>query len=160
MAELIGNIRNTPRAVIIKDDQLLLIRKFCELRGERFALPGGAQDLGESLIDALKRECLEEINTNVSVGALLHVADCLKLKDSQPPTRRHLLEYFFLCSVPDDYVPSSGHHPDKHQTGVDWISLTEIAHTPLLPRYHKRVLFRQQAQQPDFYLGQFDDSSH
>ena len=74
MENLTPVIRNAVRALIIREGRILLLRKEDE-RGERFALPGGAQDLGETLEQALNRECQEEIGTGVQIIDLVHVAD-------------------------------------------------------------------------------------
>ena len=128
-------IRNAVRALIRQDNNILLLRKDgYEIGGERFALPGGGQDLGETLEQALKRECLEEIGTRVEVHKLVYVADCFKPRDTSPRSTRHLVEFLFACTVPDDYVPVNGHHPDKHQVEVVWIRLDGLADMPLYPR--------------------------
>ena len=133
MDNLLPDIRNAARAVIIRNEQLLLLRKEGGGKPERYALPGGGQDTGETLQQALVRECQEEIGTTVSVGKLLFVADFFKQRDSSPPSTRHVLELMFQCSVPGDYMPSSGHHPDKHQTGVVWMPLDDLERIQLFP---------------------------
>lgn len=130
---LLPDIRNAARAVITRNEQLLLLRKEGGGRPERYALPGGGQDTGETLQQALVRECQEEIGTTVSIDRLLFVADFFKLRDSSPPSTRHVLELMFQCSVPGDYTPTSGHHPDKHQTGVVWMPLGELERVQLFP---------------------------
>lgn len=130
---LLPDIRNAARAVIIRHDRLLLLRKEGGGKPERYALPGGGQDTGETLQQALVRECQEEIGTTVSVGKLLFVADFFKQRDSMPPSTRHVVEMMFLCTVPGDYMPTSGHHPDKHQTGVVWMPLGELEQIVLYP---------------------------
>ena len=50
--------RNSAKAVILKDNKLLAIEKV-DRDGQWYLLPGGGQEFGETLIDALKRECLE-----------------------------------------------------------------------------------------------------
>ena len=128
-------IRNAVRALILQDTHILLLRKDgYEKGGERFALPGGGQDIGETLEQALNRECAEEIGTRVEIRDLVYVADCFKPRDTQPGSTRHLVEFLFACTVPDDYVPINGHHPDKHQVEVVWASLDELAGMPLYPR--------------------------
>ena len=59
MENLTPGIRNAARAVILREGSILLLRKNGSGGGERFALPGGAQDLGETLEQALNRECLD-----------------------------------------------------------------------------------------------------
>jgi len=127
-------IRNAVRALIVRDDRVLLLRKEGGGQGERFALPGGAQDPGETLLEALQRECQEEIGTQVDIGDLLTVADYFKQRDTQPPSTRHLLEFLFSCNVPQDYIPQNGHHPDKCQVEVIWARLSDLDQIMLFPR--------------------------
>lgn len=122
------------RAVIVRDAQVLLLRKQGGGQGERFALPGGAQDLGETLAQALNRECQEEIGTAVEIVRLLHIADYFKHRDTVPPSRRQLLEMLFECTVPPDYRPENGYRPDKHQVEVVWMPLDDLPVITLLPR--------------------------
>ena len=84
MKQLVPGIRNTVRAVIVRDDRLLLVHNRGDDGEDRFALPGGAQDLGETLAQTLQRECLEEIRSAVAIGPLLHVADYFKPRRSEP----------------------------------------------------------------------------
>lgn len=158
MAELIPEIRNAARALIVRQEKILLLRKEGGGRGERFALPGGAQDPGETLKEALNRECLEEIGTSVDIGDLIHVADFFKLRDTQPPTRRHLVEFLFQCTIPDDYSPRNGHRPDKHQVDVVWAELGALAQlAPLFPQYLSTCIPYHEDADTDLYLGAFYD---
>jgi ADP-ribose pyrophosphatase YjhB (NUDIX family) len=131
---LIPGIRNAARAVIVRDAQILLLRKQGGGQGERYALPGGAQNLGETLAQALDRECQEEIGTAVEIVRLLHIADYFKLRDTEPPSRRQLLEFLFDCTVPSGYTPRNGHRPDKHQVEVVWMPLDDLPAVNLQPR--------------------------
>ena len=133
MENLDPSIRNAPRALIVRDGQILLLRKQGGERGERFALPGGAQDPGETLQDALNRECLEEIGTRVQIHDLVGVADYFKPRDTRPPSTRHVVEFLFECTVPEDYTPHNGHRPDKHQLEVVWAELAGIGDMVLQP---------------------------
>ena len=126
-------IRNAPRALIIRDDRILLLRKRDEIKGERFAPPDGAQEPGETLEQALNRECREEIGTDVTILDLLHVADYFKPRATVPPSTRQLVEFLFSCDVPDDYHAHNGHRPDKHQIEVVWTPLNVLRDIPLLP---------------------------
>ncbi|MES9904946.1 MAG: NUDIX domain-containing protein [Sedimenticola sp.] len=157
MDNLLPTIRNAARALIIQENRILLLRKEGGGRGVRFALPGGAQDTGETLHQALIRECLEEINVAPAVHSLVHVADFFKQRDSQPPTIRHLVEFLFLCSVPDTYSPQSGSHPDKHQVDVVWIEINQLAQLPLFPRAFKPYLQSLGQGDTPVYLGGMND---
>ena len=157
MSDLIPGIRNAARALIIRDNRVLLLRKVGGGRGERYALPGGAQDTGETLEQALQRECEEEIGSRVEVKKLLHVADFFKVRDSQPPTRRHLIEFLFLCTISADYQTRNGIRPDKHQVEVVWAELENVTDLTLFPRFLSTCI------PPDstrsLYLGSFHDQA-
>ncbi len=153
---LLPEIRNAVRAVILRQGEILMLRK---RRGDdfKFALPGGAQDPGETLVDALVRECREEIAAVVEVGELIHVADYFKPRATEPPTTRHLVEFLFRCSVPAGYRPQSGHHPDKSQVGVEWVALDDLARLTVTPPGYAAVLgAAARLERPAGYLGTID----
>lgn len=157
MTDLQLPIRNAARAVIIRHGRLLLLKKVGGNRPDRYALPGGAQDPGESLAFALQRECEEEIGTQVEIGRLAHVAEFCKQRDTEPPSKRHLVEFLFLCSVPDGYRAQSGHRPDKHQVDVVWMELDGLPTAPLFPAYLRDCLVGPESAEDPFYLGMFHD---
>lgn len=156
MENLLPEIRNAARALIVRDGCILLLRKAGYPDGERFALPGGGQDPGETLQQALLRECREEIGTEVLIHDLIHVADYFKPRDTDPPSMRHLVELLFRCEVPDSYVPVNGDHPDKHQVEVVWIHLDSLPDLPLFPRSLAAYLGRRYATAPNVYMGVLD----
>jgi ADP-ribose pyrophosphatase YjhB (NUDIX family) len=123
---LLPETRNAVRALIVKNDRVLMLRKDGGERGEGFALPGGSQDVGETLHEALERECFEELGVRVEIGDLLHVADFFKEKRTEPPATRHQVEFLFDCSLPADYRPGNGPKPDRTQIEVVWVPLGEL----------------------------------
>jgi len=156
MENLLPVIRNAARALIVRDDRILLLRKLGYSDGERFALPGGGQDPGETLQQALLRECEEEIGTQVQVHDLIHVADYCKVRDTDPPSIRHLVEFLFRCEVPDNYAPVNGEHPDKHQVEVVWARLDALPDMPLFPRSLAVFLGQRYGTAPNVYMGVID----
>ena len=156
MESITPPIRNAARALILQEDNILLLRKDGYEKGERFALPGGGQDLGETLERALYRECMEEIGTRVEICDLVYVADYFKPRDTTPGSTRHLVEFLFACTVPDDYVPVNGHHPDKHQVEVVWVRLDALADIPLYPRSLAPHLADSAESTDTVYLGTLD----
>ena len=153
MSELSPPIRNAARALIVRNQSVLALRK----TEGRYALPGGGQDPGESLHQALQRECREEIGCQVSIDTLLTVADYLKPRNSKPGYHRHVVEFLFLCHVDKDYQPRNGPKPDKRQVDVEWLPLDTVAQVEFTPGFLKTVLPQLQ-QQREIYLGQFDDT--
>ena len=157
MQNLTPDIRNAVRAVIVRNDRLLLLKKDGGDRGERYALPGGAQNLGETLAQALIRECQEEIGSAIEILALMNVADHFKTRETDPPSTRHMVEFLFRCSVPDDYVPHNGIKPYKSQTDVAWVSLARLAEIPMHPEslshWLPEGILRDSTLYPGIYLG-------
>ncbi len=149
---LIPGIRNAVRAVISRDDSVLLQRKIDDNGTERYALPGGAQEHGERLTEALQRECEEEIGTRVEVIDLLFVGDYFKPRETSPPTTRQLLEFLFICSVDPDYQPQNGPHPDKHQVEVVWVPFDTLDGINLVPAGYVELLRQQKSSR--VYVGQ------
>jgi len=152
MTELIPGIRVAVRAVIARDDAVLVQHKVYDNGSERFTLPGGAPNLGETLVEGLERECLEEIGSTVDVGELLHVADYFKPRDTVPPTKRQQVEFLFRCDVPGDYQPQNGPHPDKHQKDVLWLQVSELCHKGFIPKSLSGVIAQSIPGEP-VYLG-------
>jgi len=65
------SLRNSVKAIIIEKNKILFIQQKAPDTGEVFyVLPGGGQNGGETFIDTIKRECLEELGADVSVGEL------------------------------------------------------------------------------------------
>lgn len=126
MTETLERIRITPRAVIVNENEILLQHKVYEDGSERYVLPGGAIEPGETIEQALIRECQEEIGTIIMVEKLLHVADFFREKKTTPPTRRQQVELLFQCRVPENYLAQNGPAPDKHQVAVEWVALSQL----------------------------------
>lgn len=142
MTRLEPSIRNAVRAVILDGDHILLQQKCYQDGSRRLALPGGRQEVQETLVEALRRECHEEIGAQVSVGELLYLADWFKPRPGEPATTRHLVEFLFRCELPVGYRPHNGPRPDKHQVGVAWVPLASLDDARLAPAGMASVLQR------------------
>lgn len=155
MDDLLPGIRVSVRAFIRREDRFLVQKKHYEDGTERYCLPGGALDPGETLDRGLKRECLEEIGCDVDVIDLIHAADYFKTKDIEPPNRRQQVELIFSCSVPDDYEAQNGPHPDNHQVAVEWMNIADLCHKCFTPQGLSEVLGQSIPKAP-IYLGLID----
>ena len=155
MINTFKNIRNGVRAVIKSSHGILFIQKKNEVHGEYFVLPGGIQTPGESLIDALRRECREEIGAEITVGSLLHVGDRYKVNSKASGAYQHNVEFLFSCHVGPDYQPQNGSAPDKKQMAVLWLPLEQLLTTRLRPHSLAKVLIA--PSQLPLYLGAMGD---
>ena len=149
---LIPGIRNAVRAVITRDNAVLMQRKIDDYGTEHYALPGGAQEHGERLTDALQRECEEEIGTRIEIVDLLFVGDYFKVRQTTPPSTRQLLEFLFACQVAPDYEPRNGPRPDKHQVDVLWVPVAELPLLTIRPADYADLLLKQNRSR--VYVGQ------
>jgi 8-oxo-dGTP pyrophosphatase MutT (NUDIX family) len=58
-------VREAARAIVFDDNNLVALLH--ATKNEYYKLPGGGIEAGENKIEALKRECLEEIGCNVEI---------------------------------------------------------------------------------------------
>jgi len=130
------SIRCCVKAIIIKEECLLVT--VCEdpVLGLYYELPGGGQEPYETLDDALRRECLEE--TGCEVEPVRFVALFEEIFTDPDLRARysdyaHRLYHFFLCDlVREGAAEIAG--ADNLQTGVKWMPLGDIATAPLHPQ--------------------------
>lgn len=64
--------------VVFRDDDVLLIRRGKPPNKGALSLPGGAQDLGETVRQAAAREVMEETGLEVEVTHLVDVVDAIR----------------------------------------------------------------------------------
>ena len=92
-------IRNSVKAVLLRDGKILCNRCAGESGAEYYALPGGGQRPFESMEEALAREVLEETGLTARAGRLLAVAeeiDC-RAKARDFPEYAHRIQHIFLA---------------------------------------------------------------
>ena len=147
-------IRNSAKAIIIAADKLLVIGMRDD-DGPWYLLPGGGQKRGESLVDALRRECAEEIAIVPTVGRLRFVRDYIGRNHEFAATdsETHQVEFMFTCQVPSDYVPTAGHEPDSKQVEVRWIPLANLMSYRLYPLSLRPLLMQGDTSRQPIYLG-------
>ncbi|PFA67103.1 NUDIX hydrolase [Bacillus sp. AFS015802] len=129
-------IRNSAKAIIIKENKLLLTKNK-DGEGFFYLSPGGGQEHGETLHDTLKRECIEEIGCEVAVGELLHVREYIGRNHEHAAfdSEVHQMEFYFTCTLINEWsnhqMPSN---PDSHQVGVEWVELNELKEYRFYPK--------------------------
>jgi 8-oxo-dGTP diphosphatase len=127
------SIRVTARAMIQRDGHILLIACDEPGFGLHYNIPGGGVRYHEPVRDAVRREVREETGLDVEVGRLLLTVEALHEDARTPAEQFHGFALVFECHVPPDAVPRLPDQPDTFQTGVEWVSIDDLATIYLLP---------------------------
>jgi ADP-ribose pyrophosphatase YjhB (NUDIX family) len=112
--------------VVVNDaGQILLIRRS---DNDNWALPGGAMDLGESLVDAARRETAEETGIQVQITGLVGIY-------TDP---RHVILYTSNGEVRQEFSvvftarPIGGEPtPSDESREVHWVTPDDVASLPM-----------------------------
>ncbi|PCI34491.1 MAG: hypothetical protein COB54_01540 [Alphaproteobacteria bacterium] len=106
--------------VVLKDDQVLLIRRSKPPRPDSWSIPGGAQELGETTRQAGAREVLEETAITVADLHFLEVIDLIE-HDEKGAVEHHytLIDY---AARYQSGTPQAG--DDAHD--AKWVPLDQL----------------------------------
>ena len=85
-------------AVLVKDGKVLIIKRGHPPRQGEWSLPGGRVELGESLIDAVRREIKEETGLEVQVGPVIEVFDRVDRRDDRVAYHFVIVDYLCTCT--------------------------------------------------------------
>lgn len=156
MANWHGIIRNSAQAPIVRDRAALL--QGCEFDGRIVhLLPGGIQEFGESLGDAVRREVYEEAGLRVRVDGLLWVRECIaRTHGAVEDDGHHVVESIFRCTPELDGVPGAGSLPDTEQIAIRWVPFSALPRLTMWPEMVRQALIADPAAGsalPPTYLG-------
>jgi len=148
-------VRTSAKAIILHDGKLLVL-KFRDEGGFWFQLPGGGQEPGETLPEAVKRECLEEASVEVVVGDLRFVRDYIgknhEFANEGTSATFHQVEFMFACTLIDPMQTGNGSVLDTGQISVEWLPLNELDRYRLYPLALRPLIAQHQPGMP-VYLG-------
>ena len=130
------SIRSTVKAIIIKDDKILINRCRDEKHGDYFSLVGGGQNQYETLHETVVRECLEE--TGYTVQPIKFAALCESIFTneqfrSKNPEHTHRMYHVFICEILDKkrIIPTG---KDSQQTDSEWVDINTVKNIRLFPK--------------------------
>ncbi|WP_035347321.1 NUDIX domain-containing protein [Alkalihalobacillus hemicellulosilyticus] len=134
------HIRVRAGAIIIKDGLILLTEYNDPSRGIVYDLPAGGVEPKESIIEAVKREAMEEACINVEVGPLAFAYEYVPHLNNNKFGETHTLVMMFDCSIKNGSSPKLPVTPDPNQTGVKWISLAELEKIELYANIQNQLM--------------------
>lgn len=137
------------RGVVIRENRVLLVQE--KLDNNRWTLPGGWADIGESASESVVREVWEEAGYHTRAVRLLAVYD--RSKHPHPPFAFHAYKLFFLCELTDETRYADANNIEIN--GVDWFAedaLPELSIARVLPEQIARFFehYRNPALPTDF----------
>lgn len=98
-------------AVIVRADEVVLVRRGNEPNRGGWSLPGGMVELGETVRQAVEREAREETGLDVEAGEVLEIFDSI-LPDASGRTQYHYVLVDFLCRPKAGELRASGDAAD------------------------------------------------
>jgi ADP-ribose pyrophosphatase YjhB (NUDIX family) len=122
-----GGPRLAVRAIILRDDRLLLVNAW-KGRDHLWCAPGGGVKPHASLHDNLIREVREETGLIVAVGA-----PCLVNEFHEPASRFHQVDIYFRCTILSGDTDRPGIDPDGIVTQRRWVTRAEMAALTVKP---------------------------
>ena len=81
--------------VVVDADKVLIVKRAHEPRKGEWSLPGGTVELGETLVEAVRRELKEETGLDVEVGEVVEVFDRVHRLDGR--IQYHFVIVDYLC---------------------------------------------------------------
>ncbi len=107
-------------AVVVRDGRALIVRRAHEPRKGEWSLPGGHLDLGESLIDAVRREVKEETGLDVHPGPIIEAFDRVH-RDPDGRIRYHFVIVDYVCEAPTGEAVAG-----DDAEAVAWVTASEL----------------------------------
>jgi 8-oxo-dGTP diphosphatase len=111
--------------VVIAKGRALLIRRGGPPLEGQWSIPGGMLEVGETLLEGVRRELLEETGIEVRVGELIDVFERINL-DGDGKTRYHFVVLDYLCEA-----VSGEARAGSDVTDVAWAAPSDLANYSL-----------------------------
>ena len=139
-------VRNSAKALIIKDGKMLATK--INDKGDIFyIMPGGGQETGETLEEAVIREVREEFGFIVEPKSLEFVIEGVRGESF------HRVDLVFLCEYIRE-LPNAEIISDCNQIGYEWLPVESLINEPLYPsKLRKQIMNLYNGEETIVYLG-------
>lgn len=110
------------RAVILKQDRLLIVNAYPGNQSDLWCLPGGGVERGTSLPENLKREVYEETGLQIAVGSMLGVNEF-----HNPADGFHQVDLYFASTILSGTLSPEWTDPEGVVTQRRFVTQSELA---------------------------------
>lgn len=138
-----SSIHVLARALIIQGDSVVICK-----RNNLHFLPGGHVESGESLMQTLEREFIEELG-GFPHSVPVHIGVCEHQFDFKDGAIQHEINHVFVTEVAADVVFESR----ESFLSFEKIKISDVATIELLPEQLKPVLVKWFADKREFFVG-------
>ena len=120
--------------VVLRGDEVLLVQRGKAPNKGQWSIPGGKQRLGETVMQAVHRELLEETGVKIKQAALLDVVDVI-MQDDNGKIQYH----YTLVDYQAEWLSGECRSGDDADA-VKWISFNELNSVGLLAKTRDIIL--------------------
>jgi len=113
--------------MVLHEDHVLLTIRGKAPNESMWGLPGGVVEVGETLVEAVKREVFEETGVIVEPVELITVFDSIH-RDDQGRIRFHYVLFEYLCEYISGDVCAGDDAPD-----AQWVRVDDLGSVPIMP---------------------------
>ncbi|MFS1514308.1 NUDIX hydrolase [Chengkuizengella sp. SCS-71B] len=113
--------------ICVKEDKLLVINKIGGPYTNRFDLPGGSLEEGESLVSAMKREFLEETGLSIDIKQNIGTCDFVLPWVWKEFNHVHHITVFYEVENMDNILSKPILFEGQDSLGAQWIRKEEVS---------------------------------
>ncbi len=130
-------------AIIVESGRVLLIRRVQEPMKDRWSIPGGMLELGESLQEGVRREAREETGLVVEPVEVVEVLDRIYREEGR--VRYHYVIVDYLCRVTGGSLQAASDAAEvRWAAPSEWRASSELALDSITVRILKKAWQRSQ----------------
>lgn len=120
--------------VVFRNEEVLLVKRKKDPYKGQWSIPGGKQELGETVTQAARRELMEETGVEVNELTLIDVIDIIV-----PDEEGKILYHYIVADYRAHWL-SGECSPGDDAQDVQWFNLNKLGSISLLDKTRKIIL--------------------